>query len=217
MTNELPKILPLQHRPDLLGAVQAPAGHSPRTEAPTILPDAIGLADARSVAEYAPVPTSADCKAPALRVQGPDRTLKPIPRTNMKAMTVKILKDQGGLCLLCKCRIDLSIPKEGCLDHDHESGEVRGVLHRSCNAAEGKVANAAGRWGAKGMSYELIVPWLENLLAYYKGAGTGYMYPGHKSPEQKAVAARLKRNTRAAEKRATAKVRTMSFKPKVNP
>jgi len=150
-------------------------------------------------------------------VSGGRSVLKAIPRTNMKAMTVKLLRDQGGLCPLCRCRIDLSIPKEGVLDHDHESGEVRGVLHRSCNAAEGKVANAAGRWGAKGMSYELIVPWLENLLAYYKGAGTGYMYPGHKSPEQKAVAARLKRNTRAAEKRATAKVRTMSFKPKVNP
>jgi hypothetical protein len=147
--------------------------------------------------------------------QGANRTLKPIPRTNLKAMTVKLLKDQGGLCLLCQRPIDLSTAKEGCVDHDHESGEVRGVLHRSCNAAEGKVANAAGRWGAKGMSYELIVPWLENLLAYYKRGGTGYMYPGHKSPEQKAVAARLKRNTRAAEKRAQSKVKTMSFKPKV--
>lgn len=143
------------------------------------------------------------------------QTLKPIPRTNLKAMTVKILKDQGGLCLLCGLRIDLSIPREGCVDHDHESGEVRGVLHRSCNAAEGKVANAAGRWGAKGMSYAQIVPWLERLLSYYKREGTGYMYPGHKSPEQKAVAARLKRNTRAAEKRAQTKVKSMSFKPRV--
>ncbi|QJD54797.1 putative DNA endonuclease [Pseudomonas phage MR16] len=145
----------------------------------------------------------------------PRTALKPIPRTNMKAMTVKLLKDQGGLCPLCQCRIDLSIPREGVLDHDHESGEVRGVLHRSCNAAEGKVANAAGRWGAKGMSYTLIVPWLANLLAYYRKDGTGYMYPTHKTPEQKAVAARLKRNSQAAARRATAKVKTMSFKPKV--
>jgi hypothetical protein len=129
----------------------------------------------------------------------------------MKAMTVKLLKDQDGLCLLCQRPIDLRILKEGCVDHDHESGEVRGVLHRSCNAAEGKVANAAGRWGAKGMSYELIVPWLENLLEYYKRPGTGYMYPGHKTPEERQAAARVKRNTAAAAKRATAKVKSMSF------
>lgn len=140
------------------------------------------------------------------------RTLKKIPRTNLKAMTIMFLKQQGGLCLLCQKPIDMSTAKEGCVDHDHETGEVRGVLHRSCNAAEGKVANAAGRWGAKGMSYDLIVPWLENLLAYYKREGTGFMYPSHKTPEEKAQAARLKRNTAAANRRATAKVKTMSFK-----
>lgn len=140
------------------------------------------------------------------------KILKKIPRTNMKAMTIKILKDQGGLCLLCQKPIDMSTAKEGCVDHDHESGEVRGVLHRSCNAAEGKVANAAGRWGAKGMSYDLIVPWLENLLEYYKRPGTGYMYPSHKTPEEKAAAARVKRNEAAAARRATVRVKTMSFK-----
>lgn len=76
------------------------------------------------------------------------------------------------------------------------------MLHRSCNGAEGKVANAAGRWGAKSMDYDKIIPYLENLVAYLKREGLGYMYPGHKDEAQKAEATRLRRNKQAAQRRA---------------
>lgn len=137
------------------------------------------------------------------------RQLKKIPRSNLRAMTAMFLKQQGGLCPLCGKPIDLTIAREGVVDHDHHTGEVRGVLHRGCNGAEGKVANSVGRWAGTGMDYAKIIPWLENLLAYLKRDGTGWMYPTHKTAEEKALAAKLKRRTATAQKKARIKVRSM--------
>lgn len=129
-------------------------------------------------------------------------------------MTVKFLKDQGGVCAICKKPIDMRIPREGVVDHDHNTGEVRGVLHRGCNGAEGKVANSVGRWAGTTMDYAAIIPWLENLVAYLKSPGTGYMYPTHKTPEQKKAEAKFKRTKSTAQKVARGKVRSMRKEPK---
>lgn len=131
-------------------------------------------------------------------------TLRKLPRSMMSSWKARHLKnEQGGLCPICGEPIDLTIPKEGVIDHDHDTGEIRGVLHRSCNAAEGKVANAAGRWGAKSMDYSKIIPWLENLLTYLKKPGTGYMYYMHQTPEEK----RDVRNSKARAARAAVKAK----------
>jgi len=71
---------------------------------------------------------------------------------------------QGGLCPLCNKTIDITIKGEGVTDHDHDTGRIRGVLHRSCNAAEGKIANAAARWGAKSAKYSDIIPYLKSIV-----------------------------------------------------
>lgn len=121
----------------------------------------------------------------------------------MSSYRARLLAKQGGLCPLCGEPIDLKIPKEGVIDHDHDSGEIRGILHRSCNAAEGKIANAAGRWGAKSMSYDKIVPYLERVVAYLKQPGQGMLYPMHKTAEDK----REERNKQARERRALVKAK----------
>ena len=132
-----------------------------------------------------------------------------LSRSAMRSWTIGHLKTkQGGLCAICKKPIDLQVmgnKSDYVVDHCHESGEIRGVLHRSCNAALGKIDNAAGRWGAKSMKYEDIVPYLRRVVAYYdslEANSTGLMYPDHKTPEEKAAAARLKRNKANAAKRA---------------
>lgn len=131
-----------------------------------------------------------------------DTPNRKLARSQMNAWKARHLKMvQGGLCPLCGKPIDLTIPKEGVIDHDHDSGEIRGVLHRSCNAAEGKVANAVGAWGAKSMRYADIVPYLENMVAYLKSARTGLIYPMHKTVDEKREA----RNKVIRERKAAAK------------
>lgn len=149
-------------------------------------------------------------------VQAVERTkLIKIARTSQRAITLLLWKKQGGLCPLCGKEIDIKIPREGVMDHDHDSGEVRGILHRSCNAAEGKVANAAGQWGAKATDYPSIIRWLEAMLVYLKAPGTGYMYPTHKTAEEKHAASLYKRRQQSAKRKAQGSTKVRSMKPKV--
>lgn len=138
--------------------------------------------------------------------------LRKITRAGLRPFAIGHLRNvQRGLCGICQKPISLLVKgnkSDYVVDHDHESGEIRGILHRSCNAAEGKVANAAGRWGAKSMAPELLIPWLENMLAYLKGPRTGVMYPGHKTAEEQEAINRQKRNLQAATRRAVQKVKS---------
>lgn len=68
-----------------------------------------------------------------------------------------MLERQGGRCLLC-----LRTPEEIggkvrllCVDHDHETNEVRGLLCRSCNAALHPIESFDG--------------WVDRALAYLTG------------------------------------------------
>lgn len=138
-------------------------------------------------------------------------TMRKIARTQLRAWTLQELTRQGGICLVCNTPIDHTIPREAVADHDHNTGEIRGVLHRSCNGALGKVDNAAGRWGAKSMEYSAIIAFLERMLAYYKKPGLGVMYPTHKTEDEK----RLARNAKARKTRAaTAARRAVRSMPK---
>ncbi len=130
--------------------------------------------------------------------------LRKLARSMMRSWAARHLKvEQGGKCPVCGEPIDLKIKGEGVIDHSHQTGEIRGVLHRSCNAALGKVDNAAGRWGAKSMEYPAIILWLEGMLAYYNRPGTGMLYPFHKTADEKKDA----RNKAARERRALVKAK----------
>ena len=141
------------------------------------------------------------------------KPLVKITRSDQYALTMRLLKQQGMLCLVCQEPIKVSTRGRGsdyCLDHCHESGEVRAVLHRSCNSALGKAEHAIGRWGAKSSKYADIIPYLRKMLEYYDWVAdnpTGIMYPSHKTDAEKAAAARVKRNKAAAVKRAAASVK----------
>jgi len=127
-----------------------------------------------------------------------------IPRSMMRSWAARHLKvEQNGLCPLCGKEIDLRVKGEGVIDHDHDTGRIRGVLHRSCNAAEGKIANAAARWGAKSSKYSDIITYLESVVTYLKQEPTNFIYAMHKTEDEK----RDMRNAKAREARARAKAK----------
>lgn len=127
-----------------------------------------------------------------------------LSRTMMRSWVARHLSTvQNNLCPLCGKHIDLKIKGEGVIDHDHDTGEIRGVLHRSCNAAEGKISNAAARWGAKSASYADVIEYLVSLVAYLRQPGAGIIYPMHKTVDEKRDAV----NKKARERRAAVKAK----------
>ena len=123
--------------------------------------------------------------------------------TKLKMSQVPLVKQrilerrQNFKCELCTITLNVST---GCLDHDHYSGIVRGVLCRNCNGMEGKIKNLVVR-GRRGMAFE---DYLGKIILYWmkhKTDQTGLIYPTHLDVEEK----RLKRNAKARKKRAVTK------------
>jgi hypothetical protein len=104
---------------------------------------------------------------------------------------------QCGKCDLCKQPIP---PGEDVADHDHATGLMRAVLHRSCNAALGKVENAIRRCGVRAPAAFLAGAW-PYLQKHQTPSGTPVLHYTHKTPEEK----RDLRNLRARKKRASKK------------
>ena len=136
--------------------------------------------------------------------------LRKLSRAQLRPFALSELQKQNYLCPLCGKPIDIQVngaKSDYVVDHDHESGEVRGILHRSCNSGEGRVANGIGRWIAKSMSYSEIIPHLRLLLAYLERPGLGAIYPGHKTADERALITKQKRNQAAALRKAKLKVK----------
>jgi hypothetical protein len=126
----------------------------------------------------------------------------PFPPQKLKGKDVKstrafLLEKQGYKCTLCQrdCTEEQAV-----LDHDHKGGHIRSVLHRACNAAEGKIMNSMRRFGIQNP-----IEFLENMISYQNTHATnqtGLIHPLHKTPEEKvaAVKARAKRKRAAAKK-----------------
>jgi hypothetical protein len=53
----------------------------------------------------------------------------------------KLVDTQGGVCAICGK--DLALVKKPCIDHDHKTGVVRGVLCSPCNSAIGILGDDA--------------------------------------------------------------------------
>lgn len=116
---------------------------------------------------------------------------------DVKPTRLSLLEKQGYKCTLCQqdCSDDQAV-----LDHDHVGGHIRSVLHRGCNAAEGKIMNSMKRYGIKNP-----IEFLENMILYQRTHAvnqTGLIHPIHRTPEEKVarVKARAKKKREAIKK-----------------
>lgn len=107
---------------------------------------------------------------------------------------MKLLREQGGKCPLCLQPIDAT--KKGTtdyvLDHCHDTGQVRGVLHRHCNRAEAKVFQAVQSWGAQGKDVSAVIDYLGRLVDYWKQEKQPVIYHLHKTEDEKREARNAK-------------------------
>ena len=79
----------------------------------------------------------------------------------IKEFRERMVHKQKGICPLCKHKLNY---EEATLDHCHETGHVRAALHRSCNAAEGRILHWAGT-RSRGDDPVLFI---KNLLTYWR-------------------------------------------------
>uniref|UniRef100_A0AB74UK16 Endonuclease VII n=1 Tax=Aeromonas phage vB_AdhaP_MF TaxID=3367373 RepID=A0AB74UK16_9CAUD len=136
--------------------------------------------------------------------------MRKLTRSQMTTLKLKLMRAPGATCPLCTKPFAGMESKNVVVDHDHNTGQIRGILCRGCNGAEGKVANAAGRWAGLGMDYSKITPWLQNLVNYLKSESMDLIYPSHLTEEEKKkkagdkrlLAAQAKARARAAKVKA---------------
>lgn len=116
-----------------------------------------------------------------------------IRQSELPAIRSQIQTSQNDLCPICHCDLRDKVP---CLDHDHVTGCIRGVLCANCNQIEGKIKNLARR-GKRELPPKLF---LQNILAYWDihaERPDQRLHPTHLTGEER----RLRRNAKAKARR----------------
>ena len=110
--------------------------------------------------------------------------VKDIPK-----LRAEISASQNGKCWLCNISLSGVV---ACLDHDHITGEVRGVLCGNCNGIEGKIFNLTRRARRDMTSTEYLTK-IQDYWHVFSSVPRGILHPTHKTQDEK----RLQRNKKA--------------------
>lgn len=118
--------------------------------------------------------------------------------TEVASVLKQLVERQGSKCAICGqyfTQRDYAV-----LDHNHDTGYIRGAIHNSCNGTEGKIKVRA-HFGHAGVSaYDYLIG-LGKYLEAHKTPKYNFIHPSHKSDDEK----RLLRNKRARAARVKAK------------
>lgn len=124
--------------------------------------------------------------------------MRQIAANQLESVRKQLVAKQGNVCAVCGLRFTKA---DGpVVDHDHDTGVIRGAIHRSCNMAEGKVKVKACR-GHKGLKPYAFLIGLGKYLDKHTTAQTQLIHPSHLTEAQK----REKRNAKARIARAAKK------------
>ena len=119
-----------------------------------------------------------------------------IKASELKEYRLDLLRRQKYICPICTRRIE---EHQAVLDHDHINGNCRAVLHRECNAMEGKLHNWYRRFG-KDVD---LTTFLRGLIQYLqRDFSANPLHPTHRTPQDKEVRA-LRRRLKAAKTKGT--------------
>ncbi len=126
------------------------------------------------------------------------RQLKP---SELKSVCQQILAKQGNVCAICGK--PMTARDYAVLDHDHDTGLIRGVLHNSCNGIEGRAKALAHRSHAGVKSADYLIG-LGKYLEHHSKPRIQALHPSHKTERQKKDI----RNARARKARAAKRAST---------
>ena len=111
------------------------------------------------------------------------KTVKKLKQSQIKATREQMLKDNKGLCPICKRPI---APQDAALDHCHKTGYIRDTLHRDCNSLLGKIENFIARYSIRLRDIDILKDYLSNVPAYIQADYTeNPFHPSHKTAEDK--------------------------------
>lgn len=116
-----------------------------------------------------------------------------IKNSDIPSLREKIIAEQEGKCCLCFIDLKTVVP---CLDHDHETGFIRGVLCGNCNGIEGKIHNLVRRAKREHTKMFFIGRVIEYWCKHFQ-SHRSEIHPTHKTPDEK----RLRRNKKARDRR----------------
>lgn len=105
--------------------------------------------------------------------------------SEVAVVRTRLLAQQQYKCAVCGCSLKGKLRGGATLDHDHDTGIVRGVLCKVCNTGEGKLRSVAVRYGG-GKEGELR--WLRDMIAYrsiHNRPMTDYLYPAKRAVKRK--------------------------------
>ncbi len=126
--------------------------------------------------------------------------IKHLKAGEVAGVRTQLLTKQGGKCAVCNQVIRGA--DRAVLDHDHDTGFIRGVLHASCNGIEGRM-KALGHRSHKGVVSADYIIGLGKYLEEHRKPKYAAWHPSFKTPQQRKDAVNAKARKRRAAKKGT--------------
>lgn len=122
-------------------------------------------------------------------------------RTDMPRIKKELMNKQSGSCMFCGGDLTSVTSSNIVVDHNHDTGIIRGVAHRGCNGVEGKVLTLLKRWGKCSTKLQ-VIRMLRRLADFYeREPKTEWIYPTHKTALEKKEARNKKARAAYARKK----------------